>query len=443
MNNVLSYLHKLLYDNAIIVVATSGGPDSMCLLHLLCELKKSLKIKIVVAHVNHKLRIESDEEALFVEEFSLENNLIYEYMEIKEYNHDNLENEARQKRYEFFKRLVNKYHADYLMTAHHGDDLIETIMMRLVRGSSIKGYSGFKKELDMKTYKLIRPLITLTKDDILNYLDSNNHKYFVDKSNFSKEYTRNRYRLDVLPFLKKENKNVHLKFLKFSEELDKINSVLDNYIKVLINNIKDDKGIRINQLLELDDFLIKKVIEYELSLIYINDLFLVSDKNTEMIINLIKNNKTNGKVNLPNNFVALKEYNYFKIVNNIKDDHYSHILKDRVLLKTGVIKRIKKSDSASNYVIRLNSKDIVLPIIVRSRLIGDKITIKNLNGTKKVKDIFIDEKIPGDKRNIIPIVTDSNNNILWIPGIKKSKFDVERDGIYDIILSYEEDKNEY
>ena len=88
---------------------------------------------------------------------------------------------------------------------------------------------------------------------------------------------------------------------------------------------------------------------------------------------------------------------------------------------------------------RLNSKDIELPIKVRSRQNGDRISVKNLKGTKKVKDIYIDEKIPVEKRREIPIVTDSNDTILWLPGVKKSKFDVESNGIYDIILSYEEE----
>ena len=219
MKRVLLYLNSLLKENDTIIVATSGGPDSMCLLHLMCELKSKLNLKIIVAHVNHKLRAESEEEALFVKEVSDKYNLIYEYMEILEYNDDNLENDARTKRYEFFNKLVKKYHANYLMTAHHGDDLMETILMRLTRGSSLKGYSGFKKEFAYEDYTIVRPLITETKKDIQNYMDEHGYKYYIDQSNFSENYTRNRYRMKVLPFLKNEDPLVHRKFLKFSEEL--------------------------------------------------------------------------------------------------------------------------------------------------------------------------------------------------------------------------------
>lgn len=435
MKDIIIYLDKLLSNNQVVVVATSGGPDSMCLLNLLCK----FDVKIIVAHVNHKLRSESEEEAEFVKSFALDKGLIYEYMEIKEYNHDNLENDARIKRYAFFNELISKYHANYLMTAHHGDDLMETILMRLVRGSSLKGYSGFKNEIDMNTYKLIRPLITLTKKDIIEYMDNNHLKYFVDKSNYSRDYTRNRYRLDCLPFFKKEDKNVHLKFLKFSEELDKANVFINDFVLKIIDDLKLNDGLCVSKLKELDSFLLQRVIEYELSKMYPNDLFLINDKHTELIINLIKSDKSNLKVNLPNKIVAIKEYDVLKVIKEKDNNEFYYELNDFVYVPNGIIKKISNSDNKSNYVIRLNSKDIELPLIVRSRRDGDKMEVKNLMGSKKVKDILIDSKVPISKRNDIPIVTDSKNSILWVPGVKKSKFDVESNGIYDIILLYEEE----
>ncbi len=395
MKDILIYLNKLLSNNDIIVVATSGGPDSMCLLNLLCK----FDVKIIVAHVNHKLRSESEEEAEFVKSFALDRGLVYEYMEIKEYNHDNLENDARVKRYTFFNELISKYHANYLMTAHHADDLMETILMRLVRGSSLKGYSGFKKEIDMNTYKLVRPLITLTKSEILEYMDNNNLKYFIDKAN----------------------------------------NFINSFVLKIIDDLKLNDGLCISKLKELDNFLLQRVIEYELSKMYPNDLFLISDKHTELIINLIKSDKSNLKVNLPNKIVAIKEYDVLKIINEKDNNEFYYELNDFVYVPNGIIKKINYSDNKSNYVIRLNSKEIELPLIVRNRINGDKMEVKNLMGSKKVKDILIDSKVPILKRNDMPILTDSKNRILWVPGVKKSKFDVESNGIYDIILLYEEE----
>ena len=440
MKRVLLYLESLLKEEDRIVIATSGGPDSMCLLHLLCELKSKFNLKLIVAHVNHKLRPESTTEALFVEETCKKENLIYEYMEILEYNDDNLENDARTKRYEFFNHLMKKYHANYLMTAHHGDDLIETILMRLVRGSSLKGYSGFKKELEKDTYTIVRPLITETKKDIEEYMKEHNYQYYIDRSNFDEKYTRNRYRKNILPFLKKEDAFVHHKFLKFSEELTKANHFIEKQIKEIVPKIEDESGIKIDELKKLDDYFLKKVIEYTLSKIYVDDLFLLNDKHTDLIIGLIRSNKSNCRIKLPGDYQAVKSYNYYKIVKINKEDNYEYILKDKVILPNHkIIKIVKQKEGKSNNILRLNSKDLNLPLIIRSRRQGDKIMVKNLNGSKKVKDIYIDEKIPMEKRKEIPIVTDSNNTILWLPGVKKSKFDVESNGIYDIILSYEEE----
>ena len=440
MKRVLIYLHTLLRKNDCIVVATSGGPDSMCLLHLLCELKQELNLKLIVAHVNHNLREASKMEASFVQKVCEENNLIYEYLEIKDYGQENIEQAARLKRYNFFDELVHTYHAKYLMTAHHGDDLMETILMRLTRGSSLKGYAGFKKEYEKDNYKVVRPLITQTKQEIIEYMDNLGLKYFIDESNFSDKYTRNRYRKNILPFLKQEDPQVHHKYLKFSEELISVNNFLETYISNLIKDISDEAGLKIDKLKELDNFLLRKVIEYTLNAIYINDLFLVNDKHTDLIIGMIRKGKSNSSITLPNNYQALKSYNYYKIEKINKEAAYEYILEDEVILPNHkAIRKVSQKEDKSNNTIRLNSKDITLPIKIRTRKNGDRMLVKNLNGTKKIKNIFIDEKIPIAKRGEIPIVTDSNNTILWLPGVKKSKFDVETSGIYDIILSYEEE----
>ena len=303
-----------------------------------------------------------------------------------------------------------------------------------------RNYAGFKKEYEKDNYTIIRPLITETKQEIMDYMDNLGLKYFIDESNFSDKYTRNRYRKNILPFLKKEDPNVHHKYLKFSEELINVNNFLETYISNLIKDISDEKGLKIDKLKELDNFLLKKVVEYTLNSIYINDLFLVNDKHTDLIIGMIRTNKSSSSITLPGNYQAIKSYNYYKIEKINKENAYEYILEDEVILPNHkAIRKVAKKEGKSNNIIRLNSKDIILPLKVRTKKNGDRMMVKNLNGTKKVKNIFIDEKIPKAKRDEIPIVTDSNNTILWLPGVKKSKFDVETSGIYDIILSYEEE----
>ena len=154
MKEATRFLKSILNKNDVIVLGISGGPDSMCLFHVLNFLKKDLDLKIVCAHVNHNLRIESNEEEKFVEKEVVINNCIFEYMKIKSYKNNKFtEDEARRKRYRFLFNVANKYNAKYIMTAHHGDDLIETVLMRIERHSVLSGYAGFKRIQNVKIFK--------------------------------------------------------------------------------------------------------------------------------------------------------------------------------------------------------------------------------------------------------------------------------------------------
>ena len=204
MTDVYKFIEDLNINSEYVVAAISGGPDSMYLLDILMN---KLDKKIVVAHVHHNLRQESDEEAIRLEEYCEKHNLIFEMMKIENYPNNKFSEEAARKiRYEFFDSLIIKYNSDVLFTAHHGDDQIETILMRLTRGSSLKGYAGIELVSKDRGYKIVRPLIYITKEDIINYLNNKGVWYAVDKSNTDLKYTRNRYRKNILPELKNENK---------------------------------------------------------------------------------------------------------------------------------------------------------------------------------------------------------------------------------------------
>ncbi len=424
--------------NDTIVVGCSTGPDSMALVDMLLKIRDKYNLNIIIAHVNHNVRKESYDEAVFLKNYCFENKLIFESMVIEEYGDDNFHNEARNIRYSFFDNIVHKYEAKYLMTAHHGDDLMETILMRMVRGSNLNGYSGFKSIVDMDDYKIVRPLIIYTKKELEEYDMLNNVQYFVDSSNSKDTYTRNRYRKYVLPFLKEEDKDVHLKFLKFSKTLEEASSFIDDVTEKAIRRVVDNNKIIIDKFLLEDIFIQKEILYNFLSEFYQDDLILVCDRHIDLILNLINSKKANAFVNLPNDVIARKDYNYFELKKEIDViSGYEIEFNDFVMLPNNhTIKRIDYTDDNSNNICRLNSEDICLPLIIRSRRIGDKIYVKGLNGSKKVKDIFIDKKISINERDSWPIVLDSKGNVVWIPGIKKSKFDKKKTDSYDIILKY-------
>lgn len=436
MNNILAELKQEL-KNEKIIVATSGGPDSMALLHMLIKIKEDNNLTIICAHVNHHLREESNEEASMVKNYCQINNITFEYMEITNYEKGNTENMARTKRYNFFENLINKYQAKYLLTAHHGDDLTETILMRIVRGSSLKGYAGFPKKIKKNNYYIYRPLISVTKDNLLEYVNNNSIPYAIDKTNNDDNYTRNRYRKYILPVLKKENPNVHLKFLEFSETLHQYNEYINEITKEKLKKIYIDNTLNIENFKQEKQIIQTKIIYTILEDIYKDKLSLINSTHVKNIINLIYSNKPNLKINLPNKIIVQKNYNNLIISNNIQNKPYKYKLKDKLELPNGkTLEIIESSNDTSNYICYLNSKEINLPLWVRTRRDGDKMDVKGLNGAKKIKDIFIDEKINIKKRNTWPVVTDNIGQIIWLPGLKKSKFDKTKGENYDIIIRY-------
>ena len=422
----------------VIVVGVSGGPDSMALLYIMNEFKNNMGLKLICAHINHNVRKESEQEKKDLEKYCKLNNIIFEYIKIDKWGDDNFHNEARSIRYNFFEELIENYNAKYLMTAHHGDDLIETILMRIVRGSTLKGYSGFSRIVKKDSYTIVRPLITLTKDEIIRFVESNNIDYAIDSSNNEDHYTRNRYRHTILPFLKNEECNVHKKFLKFSETLLENNKYIEKEALKVFNEVFINGILDIERFNELEKVIQIKIIYNILEKIYGDDLLIIGDVHVDLILNLISSNKSNSIVHLPNNVVVIKTYNELSFSYNEEiHSEYEIEIEKLVNLPNGkIIEKIYDTEDTSNNVIKLNSKEITLPLYVRNKKNGDKIEVKGLNGSKKISDIFIDSKIKPSDRKIWPVVLDSKNQIVWIPGLKKSKLDKKNTEEYDIILRY-------
>lgn len=431
MKKVIEFLRNNLKEKDSLVVACSGGPDSMCLLDLVTKLKDELNLTIVVAHVNHKLRIESDEEAKMVEKYAKDHNLIFELMELNEYlDTPFTESDGRKKRYDFFNEIITKYNANILLTAHHGDDLIETILMRLTRGSNLNGYIGIKEISTNTNYKILRPLLMVTKEDIIEYLKNNNINYAIDNTNNEMEHTRNRYRHVILPFLKKENAKVHEKYLKFSKELIDYDNFVNNYI--LKNNFIVDNQIVINNIINESDFIKRKSLELLVKDIQSKDYFDISDEQMSNLMKLF--NQSNKSIDLNNNYQGINSYG--KIYIKKKENK---VLEEIILNKDIVLDNFEfyynsKDGDNTNSCIYLLSSEINLPLKVRPINNGDKMKVKNLNGSKKVSDIFIDSKLPKEKRSTYPVLVDSNNTVLWIPNIKKSQFSKDKSEKYDIII---------
>ena len=434
-------IKKIPIKDEYIIVGTSAGPDSMALLHLLIN---NTKKKIVCAHINHNIRKQSIEEEVYLKEYCKLNNIIFECLKINNYQEKNFENEARKKRYSFYEELLNKYHSHSLFLAHHGDDLIETVLMKIIRGSNLEGYAGIKMYSHLANYTIIRPLLSLTKKDILKYNQENNIKYYLDNTNEDTTYTRNRIRKNIVPLLKEEDPQIQLKFLKYSNTLQEYYNFIEDITIKELDKIYKKNILNIDNFNKIHPFMQKNIIFYILSKIYCNNANIIKDRHITSIISLINNNKPNSYITLPNNYLAQKCYHNLSFIkkDNLKED-CQILFKNNIIMSNIQITEVKNISSDGNDVCRLNKKDITLPLYIRNKKDGDYMYVLGLNGKKKVSDIFIENKIPKSLRHTYPLLVDAKDQILWIPNIKKSKYNVKNNEICDIILTSHKEREEY
>ena len=274
----------LIKKNDKIIVATSGGPDSMYLLNELIKEKEIKNLSLIVAHVNHQTRPECDSEANFIKEFCTKNNLTCEIKEIQKYQKGHFtEEEARNIRINFFKELINKYQYDYVVTAHHADDLIETILMKIIRGSTLDAISGIKEKETIQETLFKRPLLHLTKEKILNYLKEENIPYKIDYTNYEENHLRNRLRKKILPMLKEEDPHIDQKFLKFSTELQQITEYLNKNLDIIDRDINNNDWYDLNKFNNLDCFLKKEYLKRKLKSLYANNITKLNRKKISLL----------------------------------------------------------------------------------------------------------------------------------------------------------------
>ena len=433
MNKVLqNFLNKnnINLNNENICIGVSTGVDSTVLLDCLLKLKTEVNFNIILCHVNHQKREQSKIEEQYITNFAIEKDLIIEvlHLNLEEIEEENFQSSARLKRLEFFNCIMNKYNCKYLFLAHHLNDDIETSLMHIIRGSNLKGYAGIKAVVYNNDNKIIlRHFLNVLKEDILQYAKDNDVKYFEDESNNSDCYTRNRIRHHLIPLLFEENNNFSSQFQEFKETLlnsyDIVCEKRDEFIKQNIDISNDCIIFNINEFNGLSLFL-KTEILFE-----VLKKHEFSKKNIQEIIKYIETDKANLIINYKNiNFC--KEYDRVTIKNIEKEETNNVYL---VIEKTGIydinnkyILEVKyySEDDYKKDKISLNNLNILwynssnFPFVIRNRKDGDRIKISN--GTKKVKDLLIDEKVPLNKRNSL-LMIEKDKQIINIFGVKKSQ----------------------
>jgi tRNA(Ile)-lysidine synthase len=425
-------------DHKSIVVGVSGGPDSLALLHYLWRQKDKRNLSIVVAHVDHMFRgEESFQDAMFVKKYCEQYLIPFEMgqinvPEIMSRTGQSSEVAAREARYDFFAKVMEAYGYSYLALAHHGDDQIETILMRLTRGSAGKARAGIPFIRSFQTGSIFRPFLNVTKKEIEQYCEENHLVPRLDPTNEKEIYTRNRFRRNVLPFLKSENQKVHEHFQRFSEELQSDEAFLQKLTQETMNKVMTNRetqqiAIDIRRFLEMPLPLQRRGIQLILNYLYKERPSSLSAIHIDQIFSLIHAQHPSGKLDFPNGLKVIRSYHqcYFQFeIENSKSYLFEVDKPGRYHLPnfgTLTMEYVNSPTNVSNLCIALFQTDrIKLPLIVRTRENGDRMSMKGMDGTKKIKDIFIDSKVSIRDRDGWPIVTDKEGSILWVPGLKKS-----------------------
>lgn len=436
VDNFLHHQGNVLKNKGV-VVGVSGGPDSLALLHYLWSRRDSWNLSIVAAHLDHMFRgEESYREAKFVEEFCGKHDISFavKHIDVPAYIEETKKNSqvaARECRYSFLKDVMEAYQFPYLALGHHGDDQIETILMRMTRGSTGKARAGILFKRPFFGGQIIRPFLCLNRSEIEEYCIQNKLDPRRDPSNEKDVYSRNRFRKSVLPFLKAENPQVHEHFQRFSEELQSDEELLQgltvNKMNKVMKKDKDKISVDIKKFTAMPIPLQRRGIQLILKYLYKERLDSLSAIHIDQLFSLIRNSQPSGMLNFPFGLRAIRSYDelQFTFLQKVTAPYRYEISGSGIMkLPNGdeisiefTNTRLVKTDI--NQLI-LDSNEISLPIVIRTRKNGDRISIKGMGGTKKIKEIFIEQKIPIHDRNEWPIVTDSKDRILWVPGIKKA-----------------------
>lgn len=388
----------------------------MSLLHFFCKSRNFYNIPFVVAHVNHGLRKESEEEESFLKKHCDDLNIPIEILHVSvsetKPKGKSIEEYARDLRYEFFDKVRARYGYTHIVTAHNADDNSETVLLNLIRGSGLGGISGIPiKREDF----VIRPLLYCSKEEIYSYCEEYGIRFFTDKTNFENIYTRNIIRNEIIPIIKKINPEFNRAVSRLTKVVSADNEYLGGLADIEVEKFSSEEAVKtlpLAYLRSMSDSLLSRFIR---KFFFVNSPNIVlTNQQTNDIIYLIKNSTVSKKLSFSGVDIVLG-YESLTILSAIKKHDISFdselCLGDNVIPGVGII-------TVTNEIVDFgNDKDFVsegISLRVRNRRSGDTVKFPK-RPEKKLKKLFTDDKIPLSERMKIPIVV-CNNEVVWIGG---------------------------
>ena len=423
-----------------IAIALSGGVDSIVLFHLLVtEYKDSYK-QLVVFHINHGLRQESYEEAEFVEKFVKDFDVKFykeelNMSDIERDSHTSEEMLARELRYQAFNKMAKLEGVTKLLTAHHKNDQVENILMRLLTGRSIDHSLAICEEVEMAGLTIYRPILNSLKAELEEYARENNLHYYVDATNFDTDYTRNNIRHNIVPLLNDINSGSFDNLINFANYYQNINNnlkkaILSNKDNYIFSRDEDKISLVKDKFLELNEeemyFLLKDIITNELGILDVKQRAIFD------VVSSLKKNSGNKSYDLKNNLKIISQYETLYI-HKIEKKCYNdkiEIIIDKIC-ENSVYEFYQNkfiiSTDAKDSEIGFNKSE--LPLLITTKKEGDRVRRGEIN--KKLSRIFIDEKVPKKLRDTLPVIRNNKGEVLGVLGIGTR---VNKNKIYDYYI---------
>ncbi|MDQ0202757.1 tRNA lysidine(34) synthetase TilS [Pectinatus haikarae] len=425
--------YHLFHAEDRILLACSGGPDSLCMVHLFMRLAEEYNLQIFAAHVEHGIRGKASvEDAQFVEKFCCIQHVPFYSKSVDacayaDRHKISLETAARELRYDFLQETAALLGCSAISVAHHRGDQAETVLMHILRGAGIDGLSGIRP----KAGNIIRPLLDCTRAEIENYCVSYDLHPRYDATNGDIAYTRNRIRIELLPYLKNYNFNVEASLCRTADLLAEENDFLTTYSQIIYRKIAVRSGNKC--IFSLEELLLqhvaikRKIIRLAISDLC-NDLKDIKNIHIDDIIKLSLKNKTGSVIDLPNSLKASVEYGkliiFLEQIDTMNSDLYvllripgnTEIFDKGITINAEVVNASQKLKTRK--VCFIDKGKLAGRLKVRLRKNGDVFSPKGLNGHKKLKDLFIDNKIPRASRDKIPVLFD-DRGIVWVAGIQQ------------------------
>ena len=425
--------HRLFKPGDTLIVGLSGGADSTALLDLLATLP-AFPVRLVAAHMNHCLRgTDSDADEQFCRGIAAHYRIPFEarrvdVMGLAKAYHLNLEDAGRRARISFFDELFTTWQAAAVVLAHHADDQAETFLMRLLRGSGMTGLTGIPWR-NGRGY--IRPLLDINRIEIEAYLAERQLEWREDSSNLDTGFLRNRIRHELLPLLEQYNPAVRKALATAAGILSEEDALLAEQTRQAAEQVccfsDCDATCNIPLLLSLPPALQRRLVRLMLARLA-GSLEHVTHRHLENILKMLAASRPNLRTSLPRGLVAVKEYDtlVIKPLDETGDDVREVTIHGPGCyeLPGGCVLRIEITKQPFNpgahpSTAFFDSERVPFPWQVRTFRPGDRIQPLGMNGRKKVKDIFIDEKVPRSRRTVTPLVFCADE-LIWVVGLRTS-----------------------